>query len=142
MFRLTAAFMFLAATSAALAHTGVKNAQVMARMEAMEQIAAATKTLSEMAKRQIPFDAATAKAALSAIESRAQDIPGLFAPRADDPKSEALPAIWETPGDFARKAQDLSAAAKAGDVSDLDALRFSLRAIGTACSSCHETYRK
>ena len=59
MFRLTAAFMFLAATSAALAHTGVKNAQVMARMEAMEQIAAATKTLSEMAKRQIPFDAAT-----------------------------------------------------------------------------------
>ena len=81
---------------AALAHDGVKDPQVAARMHAMTQIGKATKALTDMARKRTPFDAATARAHAGTIESHASDIETLFRDPADDPKSEALPAIWDS----------------------------------------------
>ncbi|NQY62048.1 MAG: cytochrome c, partial [Cognatishimia sp.] len=46
--------------SMALAHNGVKNPAVMARMQGMEQIGAASKVLGNMARGRVAFDAEAA----------------------------------------------------------------------------------
>ena len=51
----------LLTATAALAHQGVKNKAVMARMNAMSEIAKNTKTLGEMAKGATTFDAEAAR---------------------------------------------------------------------------------
>ncbi len=101
---------------AALAHTGVRNQAVKARMHAMGIIGENTKVLGSMYKGQTAFDAAAARAAAGAIAQQAARIPTLFAAPEDDPKSEALPAIWTSFDDFTEKAQKLSAAAQPGDL--------------------------
>lgn len=59
--------------------------------------------------------------------------------------SDALPAIWEDPEDFASKVEaaqaaiaDFQPAAESGDPS---AIRTAFAAVGQACSGCHDTYR-
>ena len=99
------------AATAATAHEGVKDPAVMARMHAMSEIGDATKVLGQMAKGAAPFDATAAQSAADAIAREAARIPALFETRADDPKSEALPAIWERFEDFSALALDLERAA-------------------------------
>lgn len=60
--------------------------------------------------------------------------------------TEALPVIWEKPGDFAALWEDyvqatgkLQTAVAAGD---LDAARQWTREVGNSCSSCHDTFRE
>ncbi|MEO1306935.1 MAG: cytochrome c, partial [Pseudomonadota bacterium] len=95
------------AGSLALAHDGVKNAAVMARMHGMSEIAAQMKAIGDMAKGETTFDAAQARAAVASIAEHAGAVPGLFEAPETDPKSEALPVIWEKFGDFTGKALDL-----------------------------------
>ena len=127
----------------ALAHQGVQNPAVMARMNAMSAIADATKTLGDMAKGSVSFDAPRAQAAAQALAEKAADVPGLFEAREDDPKSEALPVIWETFEDFRQKTEEMEAAALAlTNVADLGGLRAGMGALGQSCKGCHQGYRK
>lgn len=129
--------------SAALAHQGVKDPQVMARMEAMSAVGDATKIIGQMAKGEVPFDAAKLHAAAAEIAARAAEVPALFESPADDPKSEALPAIWERFGDFTDEAKAMEAAARAmSGVTAPDKLAPALRALGATCQSCHEDFRE
>lgn len=128
--------------SMALAHNGVKNAQVMARMQGMEQIGAASKTLGNMARGRLAYDADAAAAAKAALTLHAGEIAGLFEENASDPKSEALPVIWEDFADFTAKADALTQAAEALDISSADSIGAGMRAIGGSCRSCHSTYRQ
>ena len=131
------------AAGAALAHEGVKNPAVMARMDGMSTIGAATKTLGQMAKGEKPFDAATAQAAASRIADEAARIEGLFKAKEDDPKSESLPTVWTDFPDFVAKARKLEdAASRASNLTTGDELQTSLREIGATCSACHKVYRK
>ena len=135
--------LILATATAAWAHQGVKDPLVMARMEAMSDIAAATKLLGDMAKGAAAFDAAQAREAAATIERLAAETPARFETPADDPKSEARPAIWERFEDFRTKAQALEAAARAAQPLRTEAeLKAALAALGAACKACHEDYRE
>ena len=129
---------------AAFAHSGVKNPAVMKRMNAMSAVGDATKVLGEMAKGATAFDAAAADAALAVIAAKAAEVPALFEAAETDPKSEALPAIWEDYGDFTAKAKAMEVAAQAAQgtlVAQAD-VRGALAAVGETCKGCHKSYRK
>lgn len=133
---------FAAAT--ALAHGGVKNPQVMARMNAMSAIADNMKILGQMAKGETSFDAAKAQAAATAVAEHAAQSVTLFEAPASDPKSEALPAIWENYPDFTDTAVALEKAAlsAATTITSLDTLRAAVPSMGQTCGACHKLYRK
>jgi cytochrome c556 len=83
-----------------MAHTGVRNDAVPARMEPVKAMAAATDGLGRIAKGETAVDAGTARRR-RADRNRAARIPEPFTAPVDDPLSEAKPAIWETRDDFA-----------------------------------------
>jgi cytochrome c556 len=128
--------------SMALAHNGVKNPAVMARMQGMEQIGAASKVLGNMARGRVAFDAEAAASAKAALAQQAAEIPVLFEAQEDDPKSEALPAIWSDFADFTAKADALRDAAEAMDVTSAETIAAGMGAVGGSCRSCHKAYRK
>lgn len=129
---------------AAFAHSGVKNPAVMARMEGMKSMGLAVKTLGDMAKGKVAFDADAVALALERLALEAERTEALFEAKEDDPKSEALPVIWTQFADFEAKAHALEAvlAAQNQDMSDAANLGPTLKAIGAQCSACHKIYRK
>lgn len=148
MKRLIGVILVFSATGT-LAHQGVKDPVVMARMNAMSEIADNMKTLGDMAKGTTSFDAKTAQAAASGISTLAVRTPALFKDPAMDPKSEALPAIWSDFADFQIKsdklvrvardlAETLSGPAETGPA-ELDR---AMRALGETCKACHQDYRR
>ena len=134
----------LLVAGAAFAHQGVKNPAVMARMNGMSAIAEDMKTIGNMAKGTIQFDAAKAQQALKDIASQASKTPSLFEANEDDPKSEARPEIWSNFDDFTAKAVELETLANqlAPSIEERDDLRSVLRLMGENCKSCHGTYRE
>ncbi|MCE8513684.1 cytochrome c [Ruegeria pomeroyi] len=134
----------LFAASAALAHSGVSNPAVKARMHAMMQIADNTKILGAMAKGDAPFDADQARAAAAAIAAHAASVPTLFMAEEHDPKSEALPAIWQDFDTFGQRSEalTLAAAEAAGTIETEADLKPALARIGGTCKSCHQDFRK
>lgn len=133
----------LMAASAALAHQGVQNPAVMARMNGMSAIAKNIKTLGQMAKGTSAFDAEAARSAAAAIAEHAAAVPQLFEAKETDPKSEARPEIWANFGDFSSKAQELEtlAAGYAQSLSVSSDLNAAMAALGATCKSCHADYR-
>lgn len=138
----TLGFILVASTGVAWAHEGVRDTQVLARMDSMKEMGGATKVLVEMARGQTDFDATEAEAALERLIAEGKRTPALFEPLAEDPKSEAKPAIWEDFADFTGKSDALVSAASSADVSSPATLRVSVGAIGAACGACHDVYRE
>ncbi|AAV95939.1 cytochrome c [Ruegeria pomeroyi] len=134
----------LLSASAALAHSGVSNPAVKARMHTMMQIADNTKVLGDMAKGKTAFDAEAARAAAAAIAAHSASVTALFSAEEQDPKSEALPAIWQDFETFSRKSEalTLAAAEAAGSIQSEADLKPALAGIGGACKSCHMDFRK
>ncbi len=134
----------LTLAGAAFAHTGVKNGAVKARMDGMSAIAAEMKTLGQMAKGAIAFDAGMAKAAAATIAKHAAETPILFEAEEDDPKSEAKAEIWMNFADFTAKSERLEALAL--ELSDSLAaesdLASAMKSLGAACQACHKDYRE
>lgn len=125
----------------ALAHEGVKDPDVMARMELMEDIKAATARIDKMRRGQAPFDAGKAAADRALLVEKAEAIPDAFARKAEDPKSEALPAIWTDWDDFTARAEEMAAAAASMRTGSRDALTGSFGDYAATCRACHEDYR-
>ena len=94
-------------TSTALAHSGVKNATVKARTDAMSAIGDHLKTIGEMSKGARDFDKSAARFAAASIAKHAATTPALFAAEEDDPESEAKSAIWASFDDFTAKANKM-----------------------------------
>ena len=135
--------LLLATATAALAHQGVQNPAVKARMDEMSAIAENMKTLGQMSKGATEFDAAVARSAAAAIAEHAAATPGLFEANETDPKSEARPEIWSNFEDFATKATELETIAIGFSTSINDAtdLSAAMGALGANCKSCHSVYR-
>ncbi|MGX9351524.1 c-type cytochrome [Shimia sp. W99] len=131
----------ICAATAVLAHGGVKDPDVMARMDAMSAIGKATQTLGDMARGKIPLHQAKARMARDTLSLNAAKIPDLFENPATDPKSEALPAIWEDWSDFAGRAETMEQAALALDFTDRGTLSTTMRDLGATCGGCHKRYR-
>ena len=85
----------IALTAAAIhAHT-VDNPAVQKRMDVMKEIKGAMGVLGGMAKGAIAFDAAAAGAAQNTLIEQSGMVAATFEANETDPKSEALPSIWE-----------------------------------------------
>lgn len=138
------AIALIALGTAALAHGGVKNKDVMARMEVMKTIGDQMKALGAMAKGQTAFDAGAANDALTEIAAQSAQIVAMFETRAEDPKSEALPAIWEDWDSFAKLAADAetTAEALAGTITAEADLAPALGTLSGACKACHSKFRQ
>jgi len=79
------------------------------------------------------------------IEENMEKVLDLFPPGSLSEKSRAKPEIWAKWGEFSKHpakvrkaAQELAAAAKAGDE---EAVKLKFKAVGEACKGCHETFR-
>lgn len=136
---LLGAMMIAGAT--ALAHADVQNPEVAARMQAMKDIAKASRTLGNMAKGEAAFSAEAAAAARQSLIDQAEQVPALFAEPATDPESEASPEIWSDWPTFEARSTDLLEAAMALDTDSLDSIRAGMGPIGRSCGGCHETFR-
>ncbi len=141
-FTLPIAFVAVFAAPAALSHSGVKDPQVMARMQLMSLVANDMKILGGMAKGAIAFDLARVQARAASLEQHATDTLRLFEPQANDPKSEAKPVIWEDWDDFSAKAREMEETARQlGLITTEGAFGAAFRMVGQTCTACHETYR-
>lgn len=127
--------------SVATAHRGVEDPEVMARMNLMEEVAAAFAPLSAMAKGERAFDAEVAARAARTLSTGAAMTPALFRSPADDPKSEAKRVIWDDFPDFEAKSAAMGAAADAFAPTTLAELRADLPTLGATCLACHQNYR-
>lgn len=92
------------------------------------------------------FDTSVIQRAGSVIAMKAHQIPDLFPKGSTDPKSRALPAIWEKWDEFVSlakqledQAQKLSAAAGAEDDENL---KGKSKKMFETCKSCHDQFRK
>jgi len=136
------AFASAGLAGAALAHSGVTNPAVMARMEAMSAIAAEVKTLTKMARGEVAFDAAEVTRAMEAIAATGAQVPALFEAPETDPKSEASPTIWVSYPEFTTRAVEMIEAARAGaGAADELELEEALGALGQTCRSCHGSFK-
>ena len=112
-----------------LAHTGVKNEDVMKRMNLMKKI---------------PFDLEQAKNSLIEISNLSKSTPSVFEKMAMDPKSESKVIIWEEFDNFRdlsnKLADDTFSAAK--NLSDFEDLKPALKTIALGCKGCHSRYRE
>ncbi|PTV93312.1 cytochrome c556 [Rhodobacter aestuarii] len=136
------ALIALGVATMAFAHGGVKNPAVLARMENMKAISDQMKGLAAMAKEERPFDAAQIVRSLEQISADAARIPALFQAPETDPKSEALPAIWQEFDRFENLSADLSVAVtEVGAPENLTDLRSAVQQIGVTCKACHDPFR-
>ena len=136
-------FIFLSSTLL-LAHTGVKNEDVMKRMNLMKSMAENSKILGKMSKKKIPFNLKQAKSSLIEISKLSRSTPSVFDKMAMDPKSESKIIIWEEFDNFRdlsnKLADDTFSAAKS--LSDVEDLKPALKTIALGCKGCHSTYRE
>ena len=119
----------------------VENPAVQKRMNVMKEIKGAMGVLGGMAKGAIAFDAAAATAAQNTLIEQSGMVAVSFEANETDPKSEALPSIWENWDTFVEMADDLTFAAEGLDPSSLDGIRGGLGNIGASCGACHKKFR-
>ena len=135
----------IALTAAAgFAHDGVQNPVVMARMVNMSDMAEQMEVVVNMARGQTDFDAEIAQAAMAQLARDAAATHERFAEPATDPKSEALPTIWDNFADFTERAEATQASAEAAisAITSRETLIPAVQAIGATCGGCHDLYRE
>lgn len=133
---------FAIAMSGATIHAhSVENPSVQKRMDVMKEIKGAMGVLGGMAKGAIAFDATAAGAAQNTLVEQSGMVAATFEANETDPKSEALPAIWENWDTFVEMADDLTFAAEGLDTTSLDGMRGGLGNIGASCGACHKKFR-
>jgi cytochrome c556 len=138
------AVLSILAAATAIAHTGVENPAVLARMENMKAMADQMEVLVPMVRGEADFETSQVTAALEALQVHAAEAPNLFRAPESDPQSEALPEIWENFEDFEAQSEELLGIAQAASASQIDGYQELLpvvREIGASCSGCHEDYR-
>jgi cytochrome c556 len=139
---------FAIAVTAILGITTVVFAQsgdpIAERKALMKSTAAAAGNAGKMLKGEMPYEKATADAALKQLSETAAKAPALFPAGSDKGDTRALPKIWENKADFdakfAKMGQDVAAAqSKTGS---LDEFRAAFGPVGQNCAGCHQDYRR
>lgn len=115
---------------------------VSQRQALMKQTGAATRTASQMAKGEVPFDPAKAREIFEVYRTTAERGPGLFPPGSEADNSEASPRIWEDNAGFNARFAAFGEAAQQGlAAQDLDSFRTAFTVIGRECGACHQNFR-
>ena len=130
--------------SAALAHSGVKDKDVMARMKLMSSMADNMKVIGMMLKQKMPFEQDKAIIALKEISRLATETPDAFRKNATDPKSEAKPNIWAEFDNFTNISMKLATDADglAASFQSFENLKPALGQLSKSCKTCHTSYRE
>ncbi len=114
------------------------------RRDLMKKVGSATRTGSQMAKGDQPFDLAKAKEVLAVYAEAADKMHAYFP---DGSRSggdtTAAPKIWESQADFRARFDAWAADIKkaTAETRDLDTFKAEFGTVTKACGSCHETYR-
>ena len=132
------------ATSDMLAHSGVLNKDVAARMTLMSNMGRNMGVLGKMLKKKTPFDQVKATEAINNIEQLAVETPRVFEKRVLDLKSEAKELIWEEFETFTKISNSLAASAKqlSSSMKSFDDLRPALITLSQSCKECHSRFRE
>lgn len=115
------------------------------RKALMKAVGGASKTGSQMAKGEVPFDAAKASEAMGTIATSWAAFAKLF-PKGSETGGEttASPKIWESFKDFedkgAKLASDATIAQKAA-ANGADAFKAAFGDVTKNCGGCHKPYR-
>ena len=142
---LTLAFVMASlGTSTILAHSGVLNEDVAARMTLMSNMGRNMGVLGKMLKKKTPFDQGNAVEAIKNIEQLAVETPSVFEKRVLDPKSEAKELIWEEFEAFTEISSGLAISAKqlSSSMKSFDDLRPALINLSQSCKECHSRFRE
>ncbi|MGC1505730.1 MAG: cytochrome c [Sulfitobacter sp.] len=122
------------------------NVDVAARQAMMGLVGQNMGVLGSTAKGEIAFNTGLVQAAAANLNMLAKIDPtslwtaGTEQGAAD--LSRAKPEIWSDAAGFATKLEAMaSASAALMDVTDLEALRAGMGALGGSCKACHESYR-
>ena len=131
-------------TSNMLAHSGVLNKDVAARMTLMSNMGRNMGVLGRMLKKKTPFDQVKATEAINNIEQLAVETPRVFEKRVLDPKSEAKELIWEEFETFTKISSSLATSAKqlSSSMKSFDNLRPALITLSQSCKECHSRFRE
>jgi cytochrome c556 len=141
MKKITIAIVAMVLSGVAIHAHSVENPIVQKRMDLMKEIKSAIGVLGGMAKGTIAFDVVAATAAQTTLIEQSELVATTFEANETDPKSEALPSIWENWDTFVEMADDLTFAAEGLDVTSLDGVRGGLGNIGASCGACHKKFR-
>lgn len=141
MKKITIAIVAIVLSGAAIHAHSVENPVVQKRMDLMKEIKSAIGVLGGMAKGTIAFDVVAATAAQTTLIEQSELVATTFEANETDPKSEALPSIWENWDTFVEMADDLTFAAEGLNVTSLDGVRGGLGNIGASCGACHKKFR-
>ena len=127
-----------------LAHTGVKNEDVMKRMNLMKAMAENSKIIGQMLKKKIAFDLEQAKNSLIEISNLSKSTPLVFEKMAMDPKSESKIIIWEEFDNFRDLSNNLAdnTLSAAENLSGFEDLKPALMTTASGCKECHTRYRE
>ena len=127
-----------------LAHTGVKNEDVMKRMNLMKAMAENSKIIGQMLKKKIPFDLEQAKNSLVEISNLSKSTPLVFEKMAMDPKSESKIIIWEEFDNFRDLSNNLAdnTLSAAENLFGFEDLKPALMTTASGCKECHTRYRE
>ena len=134
-----------AAAAVVVASTaGAAGNPVEERQATMKQMGQMMKEVGPFVSGATPYDAAKVKAAMTTLATSADKLHKLYPPSSKDaPKTEALPKIWENKADFDKRLSELSKlAGDAQKATSSETFKPSFMAIGGACKSCHDNYRK
>lgn len=126
----------------ALAHSDIENPAVLKRIHAMEAMEEAHLTLSDMAQGRRGFDELVAERARGTLTRQSAALPKLFKSPQMDPKTTALPTIWDNWNDFKNKSNGMKQASKRLKISSPADLKSSLSILEAACNACHKVYRQ
>jgi len=122
----------------------VKDKNVKERMMLMKEMAGNTKIIGQMLKGKTSFDTIQVKLALERLSALSLETPKVFTINATDPKSEAMPNIWDEFDKFTKLSKDLAETSivLANSVATIEDLRPALKKVSSGCKACHSRYRE
>lgn len=137
----------LGLAAAATAPFAQGQSAVAERQEIMKTVGKSAKSIGEMLKGATEFDAATANAALVAMQAAVAEYGTRFPEGSEATaanKSAAAPTIWSDRAGFeavlAEFKGDIDAAVTASP-QEKETLAAAFGAVGENCGTCHKTYR-
>ncbi len=118
--------------------------QIATRRNIMKGVGAATRTGTQMAKGDIPFDLGKAQEVLKTYATAADDFHNHFPENSKTGgDTTAAPAIWENQAEFRARfdnwAKDIRQASD--QTKDLESFRASFGNVSRACAGCHQAFR-
>lgn len=142
-----AAVIIFCASSVGYAHMGATGI-VKERMDGMIAMKEALATIGKMVRGKIELNFEKAAQAAETLQLHGAQVPALFPDTKESRQkaSEATPAVWESPEDFAaRNEAFIERVVRLQAVianEDSNALQRAFAKAGAACSACHEIYRQ